>query len=186
MRTNRLPIRTATLTSIAHGCSTGSKHCRSKTLRIGRSCRVSSARRASRVQLAAQWRTVCCAGWVNYLLLPEVINREWNGQGLISWARVHVYAPIKRRCDGVRNTRVAVDVVPLQARSRPRPCYVHPSQPRDSPDPRAAPAQNPGRCAGARHDWHGSVLCHDAAVQRGACQPRAPAASQAGECMCSR
>ena len=56
----------------------------------------------------------CCAGWVNYLLLPEVINREWNGQGLISWARLHVYAPIKRRCDGVRNTRITISVVPLQ------------------------------------------------------------------------
>ena len=54
------------------------------------------------------------AGWINYLLLPEVINREWNGQGMISWARSHVYAPLKRRCDGVRNTRVAVNIVPLQ------------------------------------------------------------------------
>jgi len=53
---------------------------------------------------------------VNYLLLPEVINREWNGQGLISWARLHVYGPIKRRCDGVRNTRVAVSIVPLQVK----------------------------------------------------------------------
>jgi hypothetical protein len=59
-------------------------------------------------------RVRCVAGWINYLLLPEVINREWNGQGLISWARSHVYAPLKRRCNGVRNTRVAVNIVPLQ------------------------------------------------------------------------
>ena len=55
-----------------------------------------------------------CTGWLNYLLLPEVINREWNGQGVIGWAKTRVYEPLKRRCDGKRKSSVSISVVPLQ------------------------------------------------------------------------
>lgn len=55
-----------------------------------------------------------CAGWVNYMLLPEAINREWNGQGVIGWAKTRVYEPLKRRCDGKRKTAVSINIVRLQ------------------------------------------------------------------------
>ena len=51
------------------------------------------------------------------MLLPEAINREWNGQGVIGWAKTRVYEPLKRRCDGKRNTAVSINIVRLQVRN---------------------------------------------------------------------
>ena len=37
------------------------------------------------------------AGWVNFFFLPEVINREWAGRGLLAWANHHLVMPLRRR-----------------------------------------------------------------------------------------
>jgi hypothetical protein len=37
------------------------------------------------------------AGWVNFFFLPEVINREWAGRGLLAWAHTHLVTPLRRR-----------------------------------------------------------------------------------------
>lgn len=37
------------------------------------------------------------AGWVNFFFLPEVINREWAGRGLLAWANSHLVMPLRRR-----------------------------------------------------------------------------------------
>lgn len=51
------------------------------------------------------------------MLLPEAINREWKGQGVIGWAKTRVYEPLKRRCDGKRKTAVSINIVRLQVRN---------------------------------------------------------------------
>ena len=55
-------------------------------------------------------------GWLNYLILPEALNKEWQGQGVISWAKTRVYEPLKRRCDGKRNTAIPIHIRRLQVR----------------------------------------------------------------------
>ena len=56
------------------------------------------------------------AGWVNYMLLPEAINREWNGEGLIRWATTRVYDPLKRRCKGSHKAGISIRVLRQQVR----------------------------------------------------------------------
>lgn len=54
------------------------------------------------------------AGWIYYALLPEAINREMAGQGLIGWVKMSIYDPLVRRCKGVRKTAISINIVPQQ------------------------------------------------------------------------
>lgn len=56
------------------------------------------------------------AGWIYYALLPEAINREMAGQGLIGWVKMSIYDPLVRRCKGVRKTAISINIVPQQVR----------------------------------------------------------------------
>lgn len=34
---------------------------------------------------------------MNFFFLPEVINREWAGRGLLAWANNYLVTPLRRR-----------------------------------------------------------------------------------------